>query len=110
MEINHFDRSLAGGETMTLPKELLQLEEPYSIHTNLSERRSSNEFQRPIAVDLIPSGKVCDWCHQTAERELTALGGRFHNRSGTFCSPCGEQFMKGILHSSVHNCAEHIMG
>jgi hypothetical protein len=83
-------------------KEQLQLEVPYSIHTNLSlsERASSNEFQRPVAVDLIPPGKVCDWCYQTAERKLTALGGRLHNMGGIFCSPCGEQFVKGIFHSS----------
>jgi hypothetical protein len=80
--------------------EQFQLEAPYSIHTNLSlsEGVPSNEFQRPIAVDLIPSGKICDWCDHTAERKLTALGGRLHNRSGIFCRSCGEQFMEWILH------------
>ena len=92
---------------MILLKELPRLEVPYSIHNDLSrsDRPSSNEFQRPFAVDLIPPGKACDWCDQTAEREFTALGGRFHNRSGTFCSPCGERFVKGIFHP--HDCTEH---
>ncbi len=87
---------------MILLKEQLQLEVPHSIPTNLSlsEILFSNEFQRPIAVDLIPAGKFCDWCHKTAERELTAIGGRLHNRSGIFCGPCGEQFVKWIFHSS----------
>jgi hypothetical protein len=86
---------------MILLKGQPQLEVSHSIHTNLSlpDRPSSNEFQRPIAVDLIPDGKVCDWCHKTAERELTAIGGRLHNRSGIFCAPCGEQFVKRILQS-----------
>jgi hypothetical protein len=86
---------------MIQPKEQPQLEVPYSIHTNLSlsEKTSSNEFQHPIAVDLIPRGKVCDWCRKTAERGITAIGGRFHNRSGIFCGPCGEQFVKWILRS-----------
>ena len=78
---------------MLSPQKQSQFQGSYGTH-------SSNEFQRPFAVDLIPSEKVCDWCNQMAEREFTALGGRFHNRSGIFCNPCGEQFLQGILHSS----------
>ena len=87
---------------MIVLDERSQLEVPYCIRTDLflcdlCERLSSNEFQRPIAVDLVSPGKVCDWCEQPAQRQLTALGGQLHNKSGIFCSSCGEQFERRVL-------------
>jgi len=58
-----------------------------------------NEFQRPIAVDFSPRGRVCEWCGQPAERQLTAIGGAFHNQSGIFCHTCGERFLETVIHS-----------
>jgi hypothetical protein len=57
---------------------------------------SYNEFQRPISVDFVPCGRVCEWCGQPAERQLTAIGGIYHNRSGVFCDQCGEQFLENV--------------
>lgn len=56
-----------------------------------------NEFQRPIAVDFAPRGRVCEWCDQPAERQLTAIGGIHHNRSGVFCHACGEKFLACVI-------------
>ena len=60
-----------------------------------------NEFQRPIAVDFAPRGRVCEWCGKLAERQLTAIGGTHHNRSGVFCRPCGEEFLECVI-SALH--------
>jgi hypothetical protein len=56
-----------------------------------------NEFQRPISVDFAPAGRVCEWCGQPAKRQLTAIGGIYHNRSGFFCFFCGEKFLECVI-------------
>lgn len=68
---------------------------PYENQTNLpkSEGPFSSEFQSPVATDLVSPDTVCDWCGQTAERRFTALGGNSHNKTGAFCSPCGQLFL-----------------
>lgn len=55
-----------------------------------------SEFQRPVSVDFVPEGSVCEWCGKPAERRLTAIGGRHHNEHGSFCRPCGEQFTQTV--------------
>jgi hypothetical protein len=97
---------------ITLEKELSQLEadllscvinrsRSHGSHTNRhkSSRPFSNEFQAPVSADLVPPDSVCDWCGQTAERQLTAIGGSFHNRTGAFCSPCGQLFLEKVVNS-----------
>ncbi|GCF10857.1 hypothetical protein [Dictyobacter arantiisoli] len=59
----------------------------------------SNEFQRPVSVDFAPQGSHCEWCGKPAERQLTAIGGLYHNESGTFCQPCGEEFTQGVANA-----------
>jgi hypothetical protein len=59
-----------------------------------------NEFHRPIAVDFTPPGRVCEWCGQPAERQLTAIGGSYHNRNGAFCRLCGEKFLECVIRGS----------
>jgi ribosomal protein L37E len=59
-----------------------------------------NEFRRPVSVDFAPRGSVCEWCGQPAERQLTAIGGTFHNESGIFCRACGEQFSEAVINSA----------
>jgi len=101
---------------VTLTKELPQLEvewlsgaingpQLHGCQTNLhrSERLFSNEFQAPVATDLIPPDAVCDWCGQTAERRLTVLGGSWHNKTSVFCHPCGQLFLEKIV-NSYHEC------
>ena len=51
------------------------------------------EFNRPISVDFAPRGRACGWCGKPAERQLTAIGGVYHNQGGVFCHQCGEQFI-----------------
>jgi hypothetical protein len=58
-----------------------------------------NEFRRPVSVDFAPQGSVCEWCGKPAERQLTAIGGAFHNEGGMFCRTCGEEFMQGVIAS-----------
>jgi hypothetical protein len=58
-----------------------------------------NEFQRPVSVDFAPHGSQCEWCGKPAERQLTAVGGSYHNESGIFCRSCGEQFTQGVANS-----------
>lgn len=58
-----------------------------------------NEFQRPVSVDFAPHGSLCEWCGKPAERQLTAIGGSYHNESGIFCRLCGEQFTQGVANS-----------
>lgn len=70
-------------------------------HTNwhVSSGLFSNEFQGPVATDLVPPERICDWCDQAGERRFTAIGGSFHNKTGVFCSPCGQLFLEGIVNS-----------
>lgn len=58
-----------------------------------------NEFRRPISVDFVPHGSLCEWCSKPAERQLTAIGGSHHNESGRFCRHCGEQFTQVVVSS-----------
>ena len=58
-----------------------------------------NEFHRPVSVDFAPHGSLCEWCKQPAEKQLTAIGGSYHNEGGRFCRPCGEQFAQVIMNS-----------
>jgi len=59
-----------------------------------------NEFRRPVSVDFVPRGSRCEWCGQPAERQLTAIGGTYHNESGMFCRPCGEKFSQAVMDST----------
>lgn len=58
-----------------------------------------NEFRRPVSVDFVPRGSLCEWCGKPAERQLTAIGGAFHNEGGMFCRLCGEQFSQTVMNS-----------
>ncbi len=60
---------------------------------------STNEFRRPVSVDFAPRGSLCEWCGEPAERQLTAIGGTFHNESGVFCRSCGEKFSQAVVSS-----------
>ena len=60
---------------------------------------SINEFRRPVSVDFAPRGSQCEWCGKPAERQLTAIGGTFHNESGVFCRSCGEKFSQAVVSS-----------
>ncbi len=75
----------------------------YNLYaTSISEEENlvtSNEFRRPVSVDFAPRGSSCEWCGKPAERQLTAIGGDYHNESGVFCSPCGEKFSLAVLNS-----------
>lgn len=59
----------------------------------------SNEFRRPVSVDFAPRGSVCEWCGKPAERQLTAIGGTYHNEGGLFCRACGEKFSQAVVNS-----------
>lgn len=58
-----------------------------------------NEFRRPVSVDFAPRGSRCEWCGQPAQRQLTAIGGSYHNESGLFCHSCGEKFSQAVINS-----------
>ena len=58
---------------------------------------SENEFRRPISVDGVPRGSLCEWCRKPAEVHLTAIGGLSHNESGLFCRSCGEEFTRAVI-------------
>lgn len=58
-----------------------------------------NEFHRPVSVDFAPRGSLCEWCGKPAERQLTAIGGVYHNESGVFCRSCGEKFSQAVTNS-----------
>jgi hypothetical protein len=66
---------------------------------------SINEFRRPVSVDSAPRGSRCEWCGQPAEQQLTAIGGIYHNDSGLFCRPCGEQFSLAVVTNSAQMAA-----
>lgn len=58
-----------------------------------------NEFRRPVSVDFAPRGSLCEWCGKPAEKQLTAIGGSYHNESGLFCRSCGEEFTRAVINS-----------
>ncbi len=59
----------------------------------------TNEIHHQVAIDLVPSGKGCEWCDNPAERQLTAIGGPRHNKGGAFCHSCGEKFSQDVVSS-----------
>ena len=59
-----------------------------------------DEFRRPISADFAPRGSICEWCGKPAERQLTAIGGAYHNQSGLFCHSCGERFLEAVVNSA----------
>ncbi len=59
-----------------------------------------DEFNRPVSVDFVPHGRVCGWCDKPAERQLTAIGGAYHNQSGVFCRMCGERFLAIVINAA----------
>lgn len=61
----------------------------------------TNEFSRPVSVDFAPRGSLCEWCGNPAERQLTAVGGSFHNETGVFCRPCGDKFSQTVANASI---------
>lgn len=60
---------------------------------------SENEFRQPLTVDQAPAGSVCEWCGQPAVQQLSAVGGKYHNDSGFFCSSCGEEYARTVADS-----------
>jgi hypothetical protein len=58
-----------------------------------------NEIHHRVAMDLVPSGKICEWCSNPAEKQLTVIGGNRHNKGGAFCCSCGEKFSRGVVNS-----------
>jgi hypothetical protein len=61
---------------------------------------SNNEFHRPYSVDFAPRGSRCEWCGNPAERQLTAIGGSFHNDGALFCRDCGEKFALAVTNAA----------
>jgi len=71
---------------------------------------SENEFRRPISVDGVPRGSLCEWCRKPAEVQLTAIGGLSHNDSGLFCRSCGEEFTRAVINiASMTSSADATM-
>lgn len=60
---------------------------------------TSNEFRRPVSVDFAPRGSRCEWCGEPAEKQLTAIGGKYHNEGGLFCRECGEKFTNYVANA-----------
>ncbi len=69
---------------------------------------SNNEFRRPVSVDFAPRGSLCEWCGEPAERQLTAIGGSYHNESGVFCHDCGEKFSQTVASSMPAAVVAHV--
>jgi hypothetical protein len=69
-----------------------------------------DEFRCPVSADFAPRGHVCMWCGQLAERQLTAIGGPYHNQSGVFCRLCGEQFQACVRRGALREpeMREHV--
>jgi hypothetical protein len=59
----------------------------------------SSEFHHPVSIDSVPHGSLCQWCGKQAVKQLTAIGGRYHNEGGQFCKDCGEQFARVVTDS-----------
>jgi hypothetical protein len=60
---------------------------------------SNNEFRRPVSIDYAPRGSMCEWCGKPAERQLTAIGGVYHNEGGLFCRSCGDEFTCAVVNA-----------
>ena len=57
------------------------------------------DFRQPVTIDVAPAGEICEWCGKPAIHQLTALGGKHHNKGGFFCLRCGEDFVRAIASS-----------
>jgi hypothetical protein len=57
---------------------------------------TNNEFRRPVSIDSAPRGSRCEWCGEPADKQLTAIGGSYHNESGLFCRSCGDKFTQAV--------------
>ena len=64
----------------------------------------TNEFNQVVAVDFAPHNSLCEWCGKPAVEQLTAIGGKYHNKGGFFCLDCGEVFTHLVTRdsSNVH--------
>ncbi len=62
-------------------------------------KNESNEFRQPVSVDFAPEGQLCEWCGKPAVRQLTAIGGKYHNDGGFFCLDCGQAFVRAVAES-----------
>ena len=60
-----------------------------------------HEVDHLVTIDMVPSGKACGWCNEPAEKQLTAIGGTHHNKSGAFCHPCGDEFSRIVVDSQT---------
>ncbi len=52
---------------------------------------SNNEFRRPVSIDTAPRGSLCEWCGKPAEKQLTAIGGSYHNDNQLFYRCCRDE-------------------
>lgn len=55
-------------------------------------------FTNCVSIDSVPDGKRCEGlnCRHLAEHHYTALGGKYHNSAGFFCSICGATFVHTV--------------
>ncbi|HJT57919.1 MAG TPA: hypothetical protein VJ761_15560 [Ktedonobacteraceae bacterium] len=60
---------------------------------------SDNEFRQPVSVDFAPKDSVCEWCGKPATKQLTAIGGRYHNDGGYFCDTCAAEYARCVAES-----------
>ena len=56
-------------------------------------------FDSSLVTDFAPHGSLCEWCQKPAVHQLTAIGGPKHNKSGFFCSSCGQEFARAVAAS-----------
>src|SRR5260221_14772308 len=59
-----------------------------------------NEFRRPVSIDSVPRGSLCEWCGKPAEVQLTAIGGIAHKESGLFCNSSGQEFTRAVTNAA----------
>ena len=52
------------------------------------------DFRAPVTIEVAPAGEICEWCGKPAVHQLTALGGKYHNKGGFFCGQCSEAFIR----------------
>lgn len=65
-----------------------------------------NEFRQPVSVDFTSKGSVCEWCGKPAIEQLTAIGGKLHNKGGFFCRTCGDEFIHTVAESLTRELPE----
>jgi hypothetical protein len=59
-----------------------------------------NEFSRSFATDLVPQGRLCEWCGKHAVCYIIALGGIHHNQAGYLCASCERVFLDNLRGSN----------